>query len=537
MVKGSSDIARTSSSAANAVANLTQESTPEINQTITSTSAVQVLAEQSSAPLAPDTTNAAEVTNLASSRPRLINLPSATNSETATTRVADGPEISSALPTAQASDNATDASEPTSTESVTELDQPDAQSSSSEDSNSTTLNENGAPADLAKQWLEKIKTFTLEKFNGLSQQGKLLLAAVIAMPIVLWMLLSGRRKGSRRQVDNSHYARENLKRRAQAPREQFGANTDDGYDPISANWAAEADSLFDDTPTSEPATMVRPKRAAVEEPVQATGEEATTLRLKPTENERDNSRETQHKPRVESALKTQQSGFAGWLNSQSRKDQLSLSIEFLMYWIAFGDERYDPSLKRRIFQIPNPSNQDIVKRWVLKEDVHAFADVIDWMQRNTTSVQKHQTVRLLMALLINGDVPTPVQNTLLRFLGDVFYLEEPTVEVMFEQDFDASLPTIPRVDRVAWWERQTPATISTWDARAINSGDPLNRHAAQLGVHPDSQAEPIETAYHRAVERCDGKRFDHLGDREHQLIAGRRSRLLQAYDELMEALV
>jgi len=291
-------------------------------------------------------------------------------------------------------------------------------------------------------------------------------------------------------------------------------------EPIPNNWAFEADSLFDDSPEPEHTAIGKPNHRFDTNLARSHQEEAPSSRLRETGINQ----------------KSQHSGFAAWLRSQAPTDQLSLSIEFLMYWMAFGDERYDPDLKRRIFQTPNLSKHDTIKRWVLKEDVHAFADVIEWMQKNTTSKQKEQIVRLLMAMLINGERPTPLQNTLLRFLSDVFYLENPTLEAIFKHDFGLNLPAMPRVDRLAWWRRQPPGSISLWNAQAINAGDEFTRHAAQLGLNSNARIEHIEAAYEKAIARCNPDRFDHLNEREHQLIASRRSRLSQSRDELMEAL-
>ena len=173
---------------------------------------------------------------------------------------------------------------------------------------------------------------------------------------------------------------------------------------------------------------------------------------------------------------------------------------------------------------------------MLKEDVHAFADVMDWLQRNTTNIQKVQIVRLLMAMLVNGHEPTPVQNTVFRFLSDMFYFKNPTLDEMFESDFHATLPAMPRVDRMAWWKRQSAGTIASWNARKLNNSDEITRLAAQLGVDGEARSEHVEAAYELAAERCRPERFDHLGENEHQMIQSRLNRLQKARDGLLEAL-
>lgn len=497
------------------------------------------------------------VTTTASIRPRLITPPRDSNSVVETqpldTESVVEPELGAALPITQTqtetgnlnlepvSNTEADAqSETEATDSAAEQDATaDATSLDAEPVDNTAT-----PQDL-QSWLNTLKSSVFEAFTGLSQQGKILLAAIIGMPIALWALLAGRRRRSDSDFDNEGaYSREDLKRRVRARTEPGDIDLDED-DPISANWAAEADSLFDDPPTIRTAALAqeRPQERSEGRRQERTQERAPqaaahvetgyedTRRVDPSELPLRNDATPQA-----SSQQNTQPGFAGWLHAQPREAQQSLAIEFLTYWIAFGDERYQPSLKVEIFQKTDPSDLDIVKRWVLKEDVYAFADAIDWLQSHTTQIQKEQIVRFLMVLLVNGDRPTPVQNTLLRFLGDAFYLADPTLEELFELDFGAPLPQTPRVDRMAWWDKQDTSTITQWNARQLNNSDAITRHAAQLGLDHDASAEQIESAFDQALARCNLDHFEHLEEREHQLLEGRQARLTQSRNELMEAL-
>ncbi len=391
---------------------------------------------------------------------------------------------------------------------------------------------NAVALEQLKEKLSGLTTNASDTFNGLSNQGKLLLAAILAMPVALWLLLRGRRRRGDEYSTEGAYSREDLKRRVHAyPDDYDSADEDDDHDPLSATWEAEADSLFDEP---EPVDTERVIRA---EPAPSSPRyEQSPPGHAFAANKVDDLDETLQPTQQSVTDPSRSAGFAGWLHNQPQPDQQSLAIEFLIYWMAYSDERYEPSLKQRIFQKQDPNSHDIVKRWVLKEDIHAFADVVDWLQRHTTNIQKEQIVRLLMVLLINGDSPTPLQNTLLRFLGDVFYLNNPSLEALFEEEYGVSLPNIPRVDRMAWWERQSPGAVSLWDVRTLNASDLITRNAAQLGVNGEARVEHVEIAYERAAMRCRPENFDHLGEREHQLISSRRMRLTQARDELLEAL-
>jgi len=422
--------------------------------------------------------------------------------------------------------------------------------------------ENNTPSEeSAANIFTNIKNFLLSAFNGLSTQGKLLLAAVVITPFALLALLTGRRRDDYHYKNHAEYEHDDLKSRVRpraAHRNRNSQFHDDDNDDISANWQAEVDSLFDDTPTiqpeptqqgserTEPPTTVEPAidYSKVDEyaptklvpPAHAKDEYAPTKLVSPAQAKQSMQQPTADAPTRRITPSHANGEFAHWLHSLPRDEQQSLAIEFLLYWIAFGDERYEPSLKQQIFLKQDPNNKDIVKRWVLKEDVHAFADVIGWLQRNTTSIQKVQIVHLLMAMLVNGHEPTPVQNTLFRFLSDAFYFKNPTLDEMFEEDFHTTLPPMPRADRMAWWERQSAGTIASWNVRKLNNSDEITRLAAQLGVDGEARSEHVEAAYELASHRCSPERFDHLGENEHNMIQARLNRLQLARDGLLEAL-
>jgi len=352
----------------------------------------------------------------------------------------------------------------------------------------------------------------------LSSEAKWLIMALVALPFALWLLLAGRKRSQDNQEEHYEYNYEEAAANRQALRTRIQhqqAHHEEELDPLESTWEADANTLFEETPR----------------------EFAGVVATNPEYEQAIFERRAQ--PRTPSPKRTTDAdqGFAQWLQSQPWETQQSLAIEFLIYWMAYSDDRYDPSLKERIFQASDPNTHDIVKRWVLMEDVHAFADAVEWLQHNTTAQQQQQVLILLMSLLVNGNTPSPVQNTMLRFLGDVFHMHNPSVEEQFELDFGLPIPPIPRVDRVAWWQRQLSSVVVLWDARGLSASDSVTQAAAQLGVSADSDIEHIEAAYERAIKRCRSDRFDQLGDRELQLVAGRRTRLVEARDELLKALV
>ena len=245
-----------------------------------------------------------------------------------------------------------------------------------------------------------------------------------------------------------------------------------------------------------------------------------------------------HQPDTPPPEQNWQSGFGDWLGTQSVEIRSQRCIEFLIYWIAYGDDRYEPALKQRIFTARDLNEHDLIKRWVLKQDTRAFSDVVVWLRKFSNRIQLQQTMDLLMALLIVEHSVTPVQNTLFRFLADAFGLGVDELEERFEHAFGHRLPPIARVDKPAWWEKQNTTQIIRWDMR-LQTGLTEREHLlARLGLsHINAEdkfkeADVIQ-AFRRAARRCHPDRFTTLGSRERMLAARQFAKFEEARDKLL----
>ena len=227
--------------------------------------------------------------------------------------------------------------------------------------------------------------------------------------------------------------------------------------------------------------------------------------------------------------------FATWLASVDSDDQLSYAIEFLIYWIAYGDERYDPALKEVLFQLQEPDDRDLIKRWVLKHDVIAFRDAINWLQNNADSVQRRQIVDLLMVVLVNERALTPVQNTMLRFIGDAFGIGNADLDSQYREAFGAAMAPLPRVDKPKWWQRQHETSSLRWDARAAAAETLDVQYRIRLGLELDGpiDEEAVVKGFRRAVRRCHPDRFDALTERERELAEMQFEKFEDARDYLL----
>jgi len=211
-----------------------------------------------------------------------------------------------------------------------------------------------------------------------------------------------------------------------------------------------------------------------------------------------------------------QSAFGDWLLQQPEAKRLEVCIEFLIYWVAYGDDRYPPELKHRLFTNTELSSHDQIKRWVLKQDE-----------------QLDQCIALLMALLVTEHSITPVQNTLLRFLSDAFNIGKQQLELRFEKAFGHPMPPVPRTDKYAWWAKQQPEFMQRWEARFMATRAENEQMIARLGLTADYVEAQVINAFRRAARRCHPDRFTELGDRERALAEQQFVKFEQARDKLL----
>jgi len=225
--------------------------------------------------------------------------------------------------------------------------------------------------------------------------------------------------------------------------------------------------------------------------------------------------------------------FGAWLAEKPYSEQLGSCIEFLIYWVAYGDDRYEPELKKKLFTAVDLNDHDQIKRWVLKQDVFAFADVVDWLQKNASKPQLEQIHDLITTLLVTENSVTPVQNTLFRFLADAFNIEKESLEQRFNSAFGHPLPPVPRVDIEAWWLKQDAAEIARWNSRAMAKKPDVEQMLFRLGIDENYTETDVIQSFRRAARRCHPDRYTELGDRERALAEQRFKKFEEARDKLL----
>jgi hypothetical protein len=231
------------------------------------------------------------------------------------------------------------------------------------------------------------------------------------------------------------------------------------------------------------------------------------------------------------------SEFGEWLKTQPGDKRLSFAIEFLIYWIAYADDRYEPSLRAKVFKMKDPDEHTQIKRWVLQNDIYSFSDSVRWVQTHASETQRSQIIDLLIALLVIERALTPIQNTLFRFLADAFGIGQVKLGARFRRAFDYSLPQLPRVDKPDWWQSQSEEQKFRWNARAVAKQPQDIQFRVKLGLPLTGELQPAEVlaCFQRAAARCNPNQFQQLGERELAMVERQLSKFENARDSLLEA--
>lgn len=464
---------------------------------------------------------------------------------TGTERVISRPELVRALEDqARAKAQGIEPSTPTSALTAEAVVQPEAPTETQVDAPDAQQAPGNKPD--AMKPLKDVWASLLASIASLDRVGWLILAGALALPALILGILSISRR-TRPQIEAAPINNVALTERIEP-----------GMQTRKARHEREAAQLFDDEPlpavsAADEQTRLAPKPAKEQLQNSATSEEpeqfAATEVVPPAESVASTeTSEAIEEPVAETqdasinepandayshAPAQWQSAFGQWLTAMPPERQLQNSIEFLVYWCAYGDDRFEPELKKKLFTATDLNEQDQVKRWALKQDVFAFADVISWLQMNASQSQRQQIISLIMALLITENSVTPLQNTLLRFLSDAFNVGKESLERQFEQAFGHELPPVPRVDRTAWWAKQDFAEVGRWNSREMATRTERDQMLARLGLGETHAELDVIASFRRAARRCHPDRFTDLEDRQRALAEQRFTSFEQARDYLL----
>jgi hypothetical protein len=373
-------------------------------------------------------------------------------------------------------------------------------------------NSNKPPLEVAKDFAQKLWGQLLASLEDVTGINRIILFAALALPFFLigfWLLMR------RRSDESESYEQPQAGVTANQVRSSANHSMDDTAELSTQqlHFADQVDELFT---TDE------------HDPIFADDDTPEFVEQSFPTHEMKTAQKTGNR--------TPSKSLSAIIENHERGDQLGLVIEFMIYWMAFTDERYEPEFKIKIFAENEPDDHDLIKRCVLSHDFGAFADATSWLQKNTAIEERTQVLKLLMAILVYEEAITPVQNTMLRFLSNAFGLTHNQLDEMFQTAFGHPLPPMPRPDKPTWWNKQSSDKLKRWDARSVAKQSQAIQARVKLGLPLSGELDPkqIIERHERAISRCQVDNFDQLTQREHLLAESQQTKYNSAAEVLME---
>ena len=410
--------------------------------------------------------------------------------------------------------------------------------------------ESGGTPDLGER-VADVRERLVTTVSAMDQTQRIVLAAALALPLLLlgiWAATRGR-AGARAPLTEPRHPIRNPDLVGRVSPGFDGDHTFNGDDTASEHFLGDLDlddlppvsaahepSPMDPTepdtgtalgssPGSSPGSSRGPARAAMHRPSPAPANAEADIPADDTDS------------RGYAPVFVPRSSFGRRLLGEQSPLAREYATEFLIYWMAYGDERYEPEVRAALLHDGGVDGDphELIKRHVLEEDTVAFADVVRSLQNGAREVQRVQILDLLMVLLISERAMTPAQNTLLHFLADAFGLGPSTLDQRHEEAFGTPMPALARTDLAAWWDRVESDLPPRWDARGIAELDERAQARFRLGLPLDGdlgESEIVE-GFRRAARRCHPHRFDELGERERALAERQFVKFEDARDRLL----
>lgn len=214
----------------------------------------------------------------------------------------------------------------------------------------------------------------------------------------------------------------------------------------------------------------------------------------------------------------------------STAERVRHSIELLLYWMSFADDRYDPEMRQRLLGSENLSPHDSIKKIVLLNDHESLADAMKTLKQHSSDAELEQIIKLVLTVLVKAEI-TPSQNLILRFFADYIEIGSDGLDNIYQTLFDRPLPGAPRPDDTRWWRSQYQNTDA--EIQAVRKPESEKEVMLQrLGLQEPATQLEIQQQMLRIRSRCDSAHYSLLGHKEQQLIQRHLNKYLKAFEYL-----
>ena len=227
-----------------------------------------------------------------------------------------------------------------------------------------------------------------------------------------------------------------------------------------------------------------------------------------------------------------------WLRTLPAERRLPACLDFLLYWLAYGDAPPDPAEKGWLLAASPASlgTRDAAKRFACTADPHAFADAVHATLDATDPDQRSQLMELVLAVrFCEGGGRGAAENVTLRFLADVLGTSPAELARRHERACGEPLPALPRLEANDWWLAADEPPAPEWEGlEPLADDERSGRRRLGLAASGAVDGATVAAGLERRLALVAPVRFDRLGRHERAVAERLHARLVAAHDDLRE---
>ncbi len=214
--------------------------------------------------------------------------------------------------------------------------------------------------------------------------------------------------------------------------------------------------------------------------------------------------------------------FGLWLYDLPQDEGARAAMEAFLYWVRYGAGHIKPGLAEALATTDELDDHARIKRAVLSFRPEVLHDILLSLKMHLDPKQYMPFLDMMLAILVNGSGVKPVENLLLRYYADFIGIGSEQLDFRYRKAHGKPLPSIPRPDRMKWWNQQPTADKQLSPAHEL------------LGIDESADAQTLDRIRRLADFRHSPERFSLLGEHERALIARSREKYHAALDSAMQ---
>ncbi|MGQ9427485.1 DnaJ domain-containing protein [Gilvimarinus sp. F26214L] len=218
--------------------------------------------------------------------------------------------------------------------------------------------------------------------------------------------------------------------------------------------------------------------------------------------------------------------------------RVNVCAAFALLWVASADGGAEEKTRAYLDScgqsIPGGFEQsDLLLAILAEADSPTFLEVCRLLQKDLDNEEKHALLEMAVATATADHKPGTCANHILRFVADLFGIEQQRLQALHREYCGSGLPEPGDPGSVLWWEMREgrPGREHGTDPPSVNRLSRAEAYAI-LGVDREAPKTEIKRAYRRLVQNYHPDRFEALGPDARQEAELNFLRVRQAYEDL-----